>query len=65
MNFQMELKAFTIMSSVPVKQVDVASWEAGIDNPLDVKDSEKMINHSAVTLYRIVTVVVSGLLTSL
>jgi len=65
MNFQMELKAYTIMGSVPVKKVDVASWEAGLTSQLEVKNAEKMFNHSAVTLYRIVTVVVSGLLTSL
>ena len=65
MTFEMELTAVTIMSSVPVKKVDVAGWQAGLNSNLEVKDAEKMVNHSAVTLYRIVTVVVSGLLTSL
>ena len=64
MNFQMELLAVTIMGSVPVKKVDVASWDASLNKALDVKDAPKMAKHSAVTVYRIVTVVVSGLLAS-
>ena len=65
MTFQMELKAVTIKGSVPVKEVEVASWEAGPNNPLEVNDAQKMVQHAAVTVYRIVTLVVSGLLTSL
>jgi hypothetical protein len=65
MTFQMELTAVTIMSSVPNRKIDVASWEAGLNKPLDVTDAPKMMQHSAVTVYRIVTVLVSGLLTSL
>ena len=65
MNFQMDLKAVTIMNNVPVKWVDVASWEGGLNKPLDVVNGPKMVQHSAVTVYRIVTVVVSGFLTSL
>jgi hypothetical protein len=64
MSFQMELSAITIMNSIPVKTVDVASWEAGLDHTLDVKNAPKMAKHSAITVYRIVTLVVSGLLTS-
>ena len=64
MNFQMELSAVTIMNSIPVKRVDVASWDASLNKALVVKDAPKMVKHSAVTVYRIVTVVVSGLLTS-
>jgi hypothetical protein len=64
MNFQMELLAVTIMNKVPVKKVDVASWEAGLNQPLDVKNAPKMVKHSATTVYRIVTLVVSGILTS-
>jgi hypothetical protein len=64
MNFQMELLAATIMDSITVKTVDVASWNAGLNQLLDVKNAPKMTRHSAVTVYRIVTVLVSGLLTS-
>jgi len=65
MTFRMEIKAVRIMSSVPVLQVDVASWEAGLNKQLDVKDAPTMVQNSAVTKYKIVTVLVSGLLTSL
>jgi hypothetical protein len=65
MNFQMELKTVTIMDSVPNRKVDVASWEAGLESPLDVQNAPKMVQHSAVTEYQIVTVVVSGLSISL
>jgi hypothetical protein len=59
MNFQMEVKTMTILNSVPTKAVDVASWNAGLIQTLDVKDAQNMVKHSAVTVYRIVTVVVS------
>jgi hypothetical protein len=59
MKFQMELKSVTILNSVPVKSFVVASWDAGILSSLDVKDAPQMVKHSAVTVYRIVTVVVS------
>jgi hypothetical protein len=65
MNFQMDVSAVTIMNSIPVKKVEVASWDASLKKNLDVKDVPKMVKHSAVTVYRIVTVVVSGFLTSL
>lgn len=65
MNFQMDLSAVTIMNSIPVKKVEVASWDAIRDKSLDVKDAPKMVKHSAVTVYRIVTVVVIGFLISL
>jgi hypothetical protein len=64
MNFQMEMSTVTITNSIPVKKVDVASWDAGLNKLLDVKDKPKMDKLAAVTVYRIVTVVVSGLLTS-
>jgi hypothetical protein len=64
MNFLMELSAVTIMDNIPVKTVDVATWDAGLYNALEVKNAPKMNMHSAVTVYRIVTLVVSGLLTS-
>jgi hypothetical protein len=59
MNFQMEVKTVTILNSIPTKSVDVASWDASLMKPLDVKDARNMVKHSAVTVYRIVTVVVS------
>jgi hypothetical protein len=65
MTFRMELKSVRIMGSVPVVQIDVASWEAGLTGQLDVKDAPTMTENSAVTKYKIVTVLVSGLLTSL
>jgi hypothetical protein len=59
MNFQMEVKTVTILNSIPTKFVDVASWNANLMNPLNVNDAGNMVKHSAVTVYRIVTVVVS------
>jgi hypothetical protein len=59
MNFQMEVKTVTILNSIPTKFIDVATWDASLMNPLDVKDARNMVKHSAVTVYRIVTVVVS------
>jgi hypothetical protein len=61
----MELTAVKIAGSVPVTKVDVASWEAGFSSSLEVKDPTRMVNLSAVTVYQIVTVVVSCLRTSL
>jgi hypothetical protein len=59
MNFQMEVKTMTILNSIPTKSVDVASWNASLMNPLEVYNARNMVKHSAVTVYRIVTVVVS------
>ncbi|PNF31576.1 hypothetical protein B7P43_G00769, partial [Cryptotermes secundus] len=57
MAFQMEVKTVNILNSIPTKFVDVASWNASLTNPLDVTDARNMVKHSAVTVYRIVTVV--------
>lgn len=59
MNFQMEVKLVTILNSIPTKSVDVASWNASLMKPLDVNNAGNMVKYSAVTVYRIVTVVVS------
>ncbi|XP_021939210.1 ionotropic receptor 25a isoform X4 [Zootermopsis nevadensis] len=57
MEFQMEMTAVKIRSSVPQTAIDMATWNASLTLPLDVKDSTTMVKHSAVTVYRIVTVV--------
>jgi hypothetical protein len=59
MNFQMEVQTVTILNSIPTKAVDVASWNAGLVQSLDVKDARDMVKNSAITVYRIVTLVVS------
>jgi hypothetical protein len=59
MNFQMDVKTVKILNSIPTKFVDVATWDASLMKPLDVKDPRNMVKNSAVTVYRIVTVVVS------
>lgn len=63
MEFQMEMTAVKIRSSVPQTAIDMATWNASLTLPLDVKDSTTMVKHSAVTVYRIVTVVVSNVQT--
>ena len=60
----MELLAVRFVNSTLVEKDDVASWEASLNKPLDLKHTPKIVQHSAVPSYRIVTVVVSDLLTS-
>jgi hypothetical protein len=62
MEFQMEMTAVKIQNSVPVLFTDMATWNASVtqsQDMLEVNDAATMVKHSAVTVYRIVTVVVS------
>jgi hypothetical protein len=60
MEFQMEMTAVKIQNSVPQKAIPMATWNASLTENLVVKDEETMAKHSAVTVYRIVTLVVSN-----
>ncbi|KAJ4432354.1 hypothetical protein ANN_20973 [Periplaneta americana] len=57
MEFEMEMETVTILENTALKKEHVANWKAGLMNALDVKDGKTMNQHSAVTVYRIVTVV--------
>ncbi|PSN38557.1 Ionotropic receptor 25a [Blattella germanica] len=57
MKFNMDMTLVTINNKIPVKSVEVATWEADLVKGLDIKNGDKMVENSAVTVYRIVTVV--------
>jgi hypothetical protein len=60
MDFQMEMTTVKIQDNNPGSAQRIATWNASLMLPLDVIDAPTLVKHSAVTVYRIVTVVVSS-----
>lgn len=58
MEFNTRIEKVTIINSQSVSAETIGSWRAGLNSPLQIKDSSSMKNFSAVTVYRIVTVLV-------
>lgn len=58
MEFNTRLEKVSIINSQSVSAETLGSWRAGLNSPLVIKDSNSMKNFSAVTVYRIVTVLV-------
>lgn len=57
--FTMRLEKVTILNSQSVSAENVGSWKASLNSPIVVKDAANMTHFSAVTVYRVVTVLVS------
>ncbi|XP_050421609.1 ionotropic receptor 25a [Adelges cooleyi] len=54
--FTMRLEKVTVLNSQSVSAENVGSWKASLNSPIVVKDAANMTHFSAVTVYRIVTV---------
>ncbi|XP_050546759.1 ionotropic receptor 25a [Daktulosphaira vitifoliae] len=54
--FTMRLEKVTVLNSQSVSAENVGSWKASLNSPILVKDAANMSQFSAVTVYRIVTV---------
>lgn len=59
--FTMRLEKVMVLNSQSVSAENVGSWKASLSSPIVVKDAANMTHFSAVTVYRVVTVLVSGL----
>ncbi|XP_012287489.1 ionotropic receptor 25a [Orussus abietinus] len=55
--FNMDATRIGISNGASIFSNDVATWAAGIDSPLQILDSSLLMNHTAVTSYRVVTVI--------
>lgn len=58
MEFNMKIEKATIINSQTVSAEDMGDWKASLNGPINVKDPRSMSNFTAVTVYRIVTVIV-------
>lgn len=57
--FTMRLEKVTVINSQSVSAENVGSWKASLNSPIVVKDAANMSHFSAVTVYRVVTVLVN------
>lgn len=57
--FTMRLEKVTVLNSQSVSAENVGSWKASLNSPIIVKDAANMSHFSAVTVYRVVTVLVN------
>ncbi|KAL0269510.1 UNVERIFIED_CONTAM: hypothetical protein PYX00_007214 [Menopon gallinae] len=57
MEFNMKIEKATIINSQTVSAEDMGDWKASLNGPINVKDRNSMSNFTAVTVYRIVTVI--------
>lgn len=57
--FTAHLEKVSIINSQPVSSEAVGTWKANLNSPIMVKDAASLANFSAVTVYKIVTVLVS------
>lgn len=57
--FTMRLEKVTVLNSQSVSAENVGSWKASLNSPIVVKDAANMSHFSAVTVYRVVTVLVN------
>lgn len=55
----MRLEKVNVINSQSVSAETMGSWKASLNAPIFVKDAVGMANFSAITVYRIVTVLVS------
>ncbi|XP_023316789.1 ionotropic receptor 25a [Trichogramma pretiosum] len=55
--FDVDVKLWIVKDSKVVNEDQVAFWEAGIDNKLKVEKASMAASHTAVTSYRVVTVI--------
>nr|QHN69175.1 ionotropic receptor 6 [Sirex noctilio] len=55
-NFDVSISMVVITNGNPISTEEVGSWSAGIDKPLEIIEEDLMMNHTAVTSYRVVTV---------
>ncbi|XP_020709243.2 ionotropic receptor 25a-like [Athalia rosae] len=56
-SFQMTMSMVIIANSNPVSTEKVGLWDAGIDRQLEVISEDLIANHTAQTIYKVVTVV--------
>lgn len=56
--FTMKLEKVSILNSQSVSSESIGSWKASLNSPILVKDVASLANLSAVTIYRVVTVLV-------
>lgn len=56
--FTAHLEKVSIINSQPVSSEAVGTWKANLNSPIIVKDAASLANFSAVTVYKIVTVLV-------
>lgn len=56
--FTMKLEKVSILNSQSVSSESIGSWKANLNSPILVKDVASLANLSAVTIYRVVTVLV-------
>jgi len=61
--FTMRLEKVTVLNSQSVSAENVGSWKASLNSPIVVKDAANMTHFSAVTVYRVVTVLVNNIFT--
>lgn len=54
----MKLEKVSILNSQSVSSESIGSWKASLNSPILVKDVSSLANLSAVTIYRVVTVLV-------
>lgn len=59
MEFNMKIEKATIINSQSVSAEDMGDWKASLGGRIHIKDPQSMANMTAVTIYRIVTVVVT------
>nr|CAD7262763.1 unnamed protein product [Timema shepardi] len=57
MQFRLQVDRVFISNSQGTGADDVGFWQSGLEEPIQVKDVGPLLNHSAITFYRIVTVV--------
>lgn len=62
--FTMRLEKVTVLNSQSVSAENVGSWKASLNSPIVVKDAANMTHFSAVTVYRVVTVLVRRVMSS-
>lgn len=57
--FTMRLEKVVVLNSQSVSAENIGSWKASLNSPIVVKDAANMTHFSAVTVYRVVTVLVN------
>lgn len=60
MEFNVKIEKATIINSQTVSAEDMGEWKASLNGQIKIKDPTSLSNFSSVTVYKVVTVIVSN-----
>lgn len=58
MKFEMDISAVSVRSGASVNTKNLGTWSTGLQQPLNIRETEEIKNLTAATVYRVFTVVV-------